>query len=299
MQQLINAIVLGSVYCLFAVGVSLAWGTLNVLNLAHGAVFMFAAFTCYLITQHAGADVPLPLLVVIAMVVGMALEVTIDVLVFRTIRRRASTVADGELAMLIASIGVASIPVTIAQRVTTDSPFSATARTVKASVYHLGSGTYVTNIEIAIVVVSLGMTVALALWLRSSRSGRALRALAYDASTSGLMGVSESRMSALAMAISGASAGAAGVFLAVYLTSLTPESGGDLLLKAFAAVVLGGVGSVWGTLAGAFILGGGETLVAATTSGLWTDAVSFGIIIAVLLIRPSGLSRRVRVVDRT
>ena len=124
--------------------------------------------------------------------------------------------------------------------------------------------------------------------------GRAMRALACDAPTSGLMGISEGRMSALAMAISGATAGVAGVFLTVYLDSVTADSGSDLLLRAFAVVVLGGVGSMWGTLIGAFVLAGGETLVTATTSGIWTSAVSFGLIIAVLLVRPSGLFGKVK-----
>lgn len=295
MEQLINALVLGSVYCLFALGLSLSWGTLNVLNLAHGAVFMFSAFTCYLVTQQLDASVPLIGLVVVAIAAGAAMELGLDVLVFRPIRRRSKTLAEAELSMLIASIGAAAIPVTIAQRITTDSPFTATAKPVKASVYHITNGVYVTNVEIVIVAVTIVLTIALALWVQRTRTGRALRALSFDAETSGLMGISPSRMSALSLALSGASAGAAGVFLAVFLSSLTPESGSDLLLKAFAAVILGGVGSVWGTAAGAFILAGGETIVTATTSGIWTDAVSFALIIVVLLFMPSGLFKRVRV----
>ena len=198
------------------------------------------------------------------------------------------------MSMLIGSIGASAILVTIAEQLTGDTPFTMTAAPMKTSVYHLGSGVYVTNIEIIIMVVTLVLTVGLALWIQRSQMGRAMRAIAYDAPTSGLMGISEGRMSALAMAISGATAGAAGVFLAVFLDSLTAESGSDLLLKAFAVVVLGGVGSMWGTLIGAFILAGGETLVSATTSGIWTSAVSFGLIIAVLLIRPSGLFGKVK-----
>jgi branched-chain amino acid transport system permease protein len=258
LEQVVNAIVLGSCYCLFAIGLSLTWGTLNVLNLAHGAVFMFSAFTCYLLTQHLDLAIPLPWLILIAMAVG------------------------------------AAIPVTIAQKVTIDSPFTVTAKPINTTEYHIGS-VYITNIEILIVVFTLVLTVGLAIWLQRSNSGRALRALSFDAETGGLMGISQGRMSALVLVLSGMTAGAAGVFLAVFLDSLTPESGSDLLLAAFAAVVIGGVGSVWGTLIGAFILAAGETLVSATTSGTWTQAVSFGLIIVVLLLRPSGLFSRVNV----
>ena len=294
MEQLINAIVLGAIYCLFAMGLGLTWGTLNVLNLAHGAVFMFSAFTCYLITQRADVNLPIAVVLIVAVVAGALLELCLNLLVFRQIKRRSRTQGEAEMSMLIGSIGASAILVTVAEQLTADTPFTVTAVPVKASVYHLGSGVYVTNVEIVIAVVAPVLTAGFALWIQRSRMGRAMRALAYDAPTSGLMGISEGRMSALAMAISGATAGAAGVFLTVYLDSVTADSGSDLLLRAFAVVVLGGVGSMWGTLIGAFVLAGGETLVTATTSGIWTSAVSFGLIIAVLLIRPSGLFGKVK-----
>ena len=294
MEQLINAIVLGAIYCLFAMGLGLTWGALNVLNLAHGAVFMFSAFTCYLITQRADVHLPIAVVLIVAVVAGALLELCLDLLVFGQIKRRSRTQGEAEMSMLIGSIGASAILVTIAEQLTADTPFTVTAVPVKASVYHLGSGVYVTNVEIVITVVAPVLTVGFALWIQRSRIGRAMRALAYDAPTSGLMGISEGRMSALAMAISGATAGAAGIFLTVYLDSVTADSGSDLLLRAFAVVVLGGVGSMWGTLIAAFVLAGGETLVTATTSGSWTGAVSFGLIIAVLLIRPSGLFGKVK-----
>jgi branched-chain amino acid transport system permease protein len=294
MEQLINAIVLGAIYCLFAMGLGLTWGTLNVLNLAHGAVFMFSAFTCYLITQRGDVHLPIAVVLIVAVVAGALLELCLDLLVFRQIKRRSRTQGEAEMSMLIGSIGASAILVTVAEQLTADTPFTVTAVPVKASVYHLGSGVYVTNVEIVIAVVAPVLTAGFALWIQRSRIGRAMRALAYDAPTSGLMGISEGRMSALAMAISGATAGAAGVFLTVYLDSVTADSGSDLLLRAFAVVVLGGVGSMWGTLIGAFVLAGGETLVTATTSGIWTSAVSFGLIIAVLLVRPSGLFGKVK-----
>lgn len=294
MEQLINAIVLGAIYCLFAMGLGLTWGALNVLNLAHGAVFMFSAFTCYLITQRADVHLPIAVVLIVAVVAGALMELGLDLLVFRQIKRRSRTQGEAEMSMLIGSIGASAILVTVAEQLTADTPFTVTAVPVKASVYHLGSGVYVTNVEIVIAVVAPVLTVGFALWIQRSRMGRAMRALACDAPTSGLMGISEGRMSALAMAISGATAGVAGVFLTVYLDSVTADSGSDLLLRAFAVVVLGGVGSMWGTLIGAFVLAGGETLVTATTSGIWTSAVSFGLIIAVLLVRPSGLFGKVK-----
>lgn len=288
MQQVVNAVVLGSVYCLFAVGLSITWGTLNVLNLAHGAVFMFTGFTCFVVTEKIGANVPLVGLVFIAMAAGAILEIAIDVLAFRPIRRRARTLHEAELSMLIASIGAAAIPVTIATEITLGTPFTITAKNITSSQFRI-LGARVSTIEIAIVSVGVLLLVVLGVWLQRSRLGRGLRALAVDPETSGLMGISEGRLSALVLALSGVTAGLAGVFLAVFLDSLTSSAGQGLLLKAFAAVILGGVGSIWGTLVGAFVLAGAETAVTATTSGTWTDAVSFALIIVVLLVMPNGI----------
>jgi branched-chain amino acid transport system permease protein len=296
MQQLVNAVVLGSIYSLFALGISLTWGGLNVLNVAHGAIFMFAAFCCYLLTQRANVHLPLGLLIVFGVLVGAVAELLLDLLAFRPIRRRVADSRAGEQAMMVASVGLAAIPVAIAQVITVDSPFGITAQTITTSVYRWGA-VYVTEIEIIIVITSLCLGIFTALWLAHTRGGRALRALSVDAETASLMGISQNRLSALAMMASGATAGLAGIFLAMFLTSIAPETGQDLLLEAFAAVVLGGVGSIWGTLVGAYVLAAGETVVVATTSGSWTDAVSFGIIIIVLLIRPSGLFGR-QAVDR-
>jgi branched-chain amino acid transport system permease protein len=297
MQQIVNAIVLGGIYVLFALGLSLTWGTLNVLNLAHGSVFMSAGFVCYYITSRTNASLSLPVLILIGVAVGAAMELFIDVVIFRPIRRRIKDLRQTELAMLLASVGAGVIPVAIAGNVTQNESFTLTRKPVPISVFRIG-GVVITSIEIIIVSVAVVLTVGFAVWIQRSRNGRALRALAFDRETSGLMGISEGRLSAITLVISGATAGAAGVFLGVFLDSLTAQSGQDLLLTAFAVVVIGGVGSVWGTLVGAFVLAAGETAVTATTSGEWTSAVSFGLIIVILLVRPNGLFGQAKV-DRT
>lgn len=288
-EQVINALVLGAVYCLFAVGLSLTWGMLNVLDLAHGAAFMFSAFTCYLVTQRMHDAWPIPVLFGVAVVVGIVVGAALYMLVFRPIKLRSKTTSGAEMSMLIGSIGASAIMVGVAQNATAGLPFTLTAVYIPAKIYHLTKAVYVSNIEIIIVVCSLALTTSIAVWIQRTRGGRAMRALAVDSSTSGLMGISETRMAVAAFAISGASAGAAAVFLTLFIDGLTATSGSDLLLKAFAVVVLGGVGSMWGTMLAAFVLAAGEVLVTATTSGIWTSGVSFAIIILVLLLRPSGL----------
>ena len=295
-QQIVNGVFLAAIYVLIAIGISLCWGTLNVLNLAHGPVFMFSAFICYYITSRTHHDLPLVVLVLIGIVAGAVLELILDIAIFRMIRRRTTDLRQTESSLLLASIGASAVLVAVAQEPTAGAAFTVTNQPIVLGVHQIG-GVAITNLQFIVTAIAVAIIAALAMWVARTRNGRALRAIAYDAETSGMMGINQNRLSALTLLFSGATAGAAGVFLAVIESSLSALSGQDLLLKAFAAVVLGGVGSIWGTLLGAFILAGGETVVAATTSGSWTDAVSFGIIIAVLLLRPTGLFGR-SAVDR-
>jgi branched-chain amino acid transport system permease protein len=286
MQQVINGAVLASIYVLFSLGLTLSWGTLNVLNLAHGAVFMFAGFTAYLVTKN--IELPLAALIPICIVVAGLITVILELLAFREIRRRAGDLRQAELLMLIASVGAATIPVTIAQNETHDTPFGLGHVSYRTIVYHTGSVS-ISNTQIMIICFGLALSIALGVWVKFSRQGRAIRALAYDPETSRLMGISSGRLAMATMFVAGGLAGLASILLMVYLGSLTPESGDNLLIKGFAAIILGGIGSVWGTLAGAIVLAAGETLVLTYTSGSWADAVSFGIIIVVILLRPQGL----------
>jgi branched-chain amino acid transport system permease protein len=286
-QQIINGAVLCSVYVLFSLGLTLSWGALDVLNLAHGAVMMFGAFIAYVITAH--LELPLAVLFIIGIGVSGLSTLLLDVVVFRQIRSRVVDKRQGELLTLIAGVGAAAIPVTIAQAYTTDRPFG--IGHLDWHTFHLGK-TNLSVLQVAIVVVGAVLCVATALSVSRSRTGRALRAVAFDAETSELMGVNTRTLSAATMFIAGALAGLAGMLLIIYLGALTPESGDAFLLKGFAIIILGSVGSIWGTLIGAVVLAATETVVVATTSGTWTDAISFAIIIGVILIRPQGVLGR-------
>jgi branched-chain amino acid transport system permease protein len=296
--QLINALVLGAIYCLFAIGLTLTWGMLNVLNLAHGSVFMFSVFSCYVLTVKWGLPIPWPALIVVCIVVGALLELLLDQVVFRIIRRRTTDHIMAERSMLIATIGAGAIPIAIAQpQLLSTEVFSLNGGTIDLGGFTVGS-VRITTMQVVIFVSAVTLTVVLALYVQRSREGRAIRALAADSWTAQLMGINHGRLSSWALIVSGGTAGMAGGFLAIYLTGMSPETGNNLLLKAFAAIVVGGVGSIWGTLVGAYVLASTETFITATTSGTWVDAMSFGIIMVVLLIRPNGLFGR-RAIDRT
>lgn len=287
MQQVLNAAVLWSIYVLFALGLSLSWGSLKLLNLAHGAIFMFAGFAAHLVSQQ--VDVPFPLLVILAMLVGGALSVLLDWIMFHPVKTRVKDEGEAELLMLIGSIGAGSILVSIAQILTDDSPFGiAPGSALRSELFTIGDVT-ITSAQILIVSLGVVLSVALGLWVRRTQSGRALRAIAFDEETSQLMSINPRRLSNTTMFISGALAGLGAMLLMSHVGALIPTSGEGLLVKAFAVIILGGIGSVAGVVVGAAVLAAGESLVLTFTSGEWVDAASFAIIMIFVLLRPQGI----------
>lgn len=294
-QDVVNAVTLGSIYLLFALGLSVAWGTIGVLNFAHGALFMFASYLAHVLTQH--VSLPAPVLLVFGAAVGAVLSVVTQLLVFEPIQRRARDAHSAELQILVGGIGIASVLLAIAQRSTQSIPFGYPPGSFHVIPYTLGA-LRVTNIQIIIFVAAVLLGGGVAVFLRSSRVGLGLRSVGVDAEVASLMGINRRAMARGTMALAGALAGLAGVLLTYYLGSIVSESGDSFLLRGFAAIVLGGVGTVSGTVLGALVLAVAETAVISQTSGQWVDAVAFGLIFVMLFLRPRGLLGR-REVRRT
>jgi branched-chain amino acid transport system permease protein len=288
-QNLLNALTLGSLYLLFALGMSLAWGTIGILNFAHGSIFMFSAFVAYELVLR--TPLPMPAMIGIGMLVGAGLSVLCQVLAFEPIQRRATDPHKAELQILVGGIGIAIIPLAIAQHVTKSVPFGYSTGTFHVVTHDLGF-VRISNVQIVTLVAALGLAGAIGWWLHATRPGLALRAIGVDPEVASIMGVDRRRLALLTMAVAGALAGLAGVLLTYYLGSVAPETGDGFLLKAFAAIILGGVGSIAGVVVGSMVLAGIETLVLVTTSGTWTPAIAFGLIFLMLLVRPRGLLGR-------
>jgi branched-chain amino acid transport system permease protein len=280
---------LGSIYLLFALGLSLTWGTIDILNFAHGAIFMFATFTAYLVLGS--VQLPLLAVVLIGIAVGAVLSLVIQVLAFEQILKRARTKRSAEMQILIGGIGIATIPLAIAQHETRSNPFGFSQSTFDVNVWQFGD-VRITNVAVITIVVGIALWAVTALWFRRSKHGLALRSIGVDSEVSSLMGINRRQLALVTMAVSGGMAGLAGVLFTYTLGAITPESGDVLLIKAFAIVILGGVGSMVGVAFGAFALAAVETWVLLNTSGSWTDAVAFGLIFLVLLARPSGVFGR-------
>jgi branched-chain amino acid transport system permease protein len=282
----VGGAILGSIYVMFALGLSLVWGVAKVLNLAHGAIFMAGALGAYLVTS--AHRLPLIAVLPIGMVVSAALSVAVDQLAFRQIRRRVSNDRDAELAMLLASIGASAVIVGVAARIT-HLEVKSLQGVFDVHTYQVGGGATISNLQIIIVALALGFTGLTALLVRYTQPGRALRAVAYDRVAATMLGVGSEWLIAITTAIGGALAGAAGVLYVLNTNALLPDIGDSLLIKAFAIIILGGVGSIMGTLVGGFALAAAETVTVWAGQGGWRDAIAFGLILVILILRPGGI----------
>ena len=201
LADVINALVLGSIYSLFALGMSLVWGTTGVLNFAHGGIFLFAAFADYLLLNS--VRLPLVPLLLIGMVVGALLAVLIQLLAFGSIMRRNRRKEAAELQILICGIGLAGILTGLVQIKTLGNPFGFSNSSYKISTFSV-AGQHIAGIDVIVIVLGIALSAVVGLWVRRSKNGLALRAMGVDTETALLMGIDGTRLGLSAMAISGA-----------------------------------------------------------------------------------------------
>lgn len=291
LQVIVDSLSLGSVYVLFALGLSLAWSVLNLLNLAYGAQFMLGAFFAYYVGGHVHQSLLIVLPVVVLIVA--ATSVVADTLVFRRLRQKAGTPVESEMSMLVASIGLAAVAVTIVQHQTQGESKFVPKSVFTVDTLRFGS-VHMTNMQLIMLIVTVALTLALVVLVKWTRFGRAMRAVAVDPSTCELLGVNSNRLFSTTMAMSGAMAGLAGVLLAIHLNYVDSSMGDPLLTKAFAIIIIGSVGSIFGAAVGGYLLAFAETVTVAYGPANYRDAIAFVVILAVLLIRPTGLFARKR-----
>ena len=289
-QVIADSLSLGSVYVLFALGLSLSWSVLNLLNLAYGAQFMLGAYFAYVVGTH--VDAPLLLVLPAVMLIVAATSVVADNLVFRRLRTMAGTPVESELSMLVASIGLAAVAVTLVQHETQGESKFVPKSVFQVDTLRFGDSLRLTNMQLIMLIVTVILTLALVVVVKWTRFGRAMRGVAVDPATCELLGVNSNRLFSTTIAISGAMAGLAGVLLAIHLNYVDSTMGDPLLTKAFAIIIIGGVGSVLGAAVGGYLLAFAETVVIAYGPANYRDAIAFVVILAVLLLRPSGLFAR-------
>jgi branched-chain amino acid transport system permease protein len=279
LQQLINGVVLGSTYALIALGYTMVYGIIELINFAHGEIYMFGAFVgMILVTVY---QFPFFLAFFIAMALASLLGITVEFLAYRPLRR--ST----RLAALISAIGASiflqnlALLIMGARPYTFPSPFA--SRVYKTSLFTIS------RVELIILIVSFLLMLGLTFLIQKTKIGIAMRATAQDKDTASLMGININKVITITFAVGSALGAAAGVMVGIYFRSVTPMMGLMPGLKGFVAAVLGGIGSIPGAMLGGLLLGIAEVMGAAYISSQYRDAVAFAILIIVLLFKPSGL----------
>lgn len=282
-QQLLNGLVLGGVYALFALGFTLIFGIHRIMNMAHGAVFMVGAFVG-LYTVRAG--IPLWGALPIAMIGAGLTSIVIEVIAFKPLRKLA--LADAELASIISSIGAGLIILSIAQYVSKTETMRFPFGTVSPDAMVI-LGLRVSMLQLLMLAIALAMVGLLAFYLYRTPQGRQIRAVAGNYRAAQLLGVDPNAIFYQTFFLSGALAGAAGVLVGLAFNAINFLMGEPFLLKAFVAIILGGLGSVPGALVGGMVLGLLQSLSAAYLPALLVDTVIFSLLFVILLVRPDGL----------
>ena len=293
-QQLLNAVAIGSIYALFAVGYTLVFGVLDVLNLAHSAVFMLGAVICYsLIVLH---GVPFALALPLAVAASALLGLVIEYVALRPLRRRGAP----PISALISTIGLALIAVALVEQARPGTVFGwlwdqgansarLPASAVPNPTWHL-AGLTIEGSQLAILVVTVVLMLGLGYLMRYTQAGRALRAVAENPRASRLLGINVDRIFALTLAASSAMGGLAGILFAIAVSNIDPYIGRDQVeLKGLAVIVLGGMGSIPGAVLGGYLLGLIEVLAFVRFGSNVEAGAAFLALFLMLVLRPQGI----------
>ena len=281
LQYFINGISIGSVYAIIALGYTMVYGIAKMLNFAHGDVIMVGAYISYCVTNYLGMP---PLVgVLVSMVVCTVLGITIEGLAYKPLRGTPS------LAVLITAIGVSYFLQNAAQLIWSSSPKSFTSIVSNIQPLHLFGSLTITGEVIITVIASVVIMVGLTWFTGSTRIGKSMRAVSEDRDAAQLMGINVNRTISITFAIGSALAAIAGVLMCSSIPTLTPTTGSMPGIRAFTAAVFGGIGSIPGAMLGGILLGIIETFAKAYLSTQFSDAIVFGVLIIILLVKPAGL----------
>ncbi|GGC04558.1 branched-chain amino acid ABC transporter permease [Marinobacterium zhoushanense] len=292
LQQIINGLTIGSTYALIAIGYTMVYGIIGMINFAHGEIYMIGSYVSFIVITGllAMGSFALPLVLFIALLVAMLIASTygwtVERVAYRPLR------GSNRLIALISAIGM-SIFLQNYVALSQGSRDVALAPLISGSVLELGSlETFEVTLswmQLLIWVVTLVTMTALTLFISRSRMGRACRACAEDLGMTNLLGIDTNRIISLTFVIGAALAAIAGLLLGLYYGVINPFIGFMAGLKAFTAAVLGGIGSIPGAMLGGLILGVTEALTAAYFPSEYKDVVAFGLLVTILLFRPTGI----------
>ncbi|MEI7786725.1 MAG: branched-chain amino acid ABC transporter permease, partial [Betaproteobacteria bacterium] len=284
LQQLLNGLIVGGVYALFAIGFTLVFGIHQILNLAHGAVFMTGAFVAL---YSVLAGLPLWLGFVLGAMGGGILSVLIEFVAFRRLRKQ----GEEEFGAIISAIGVNLILITLAQKISGTQIMRFPFETFPVVIYEF-AGLRVSALQLVMALLAALLVFSITWYLSKTAAGRQVRAVAGNERAAVLSGVNPNFVFFQTFFMSGALAAAAGVMVGLAFNNIHFMMGEPYLLRGFVVIILGGLGSISGALVAGLLLGMIQTLsVAYLPSGL-TDTIIFSLLFLILLVRPHGLLGR-------
>ncbi|MPW26697.1 branched-chain amino acid ABC transporter permease [Alkalibaculum sp. M08DMB] len=277
-QQLINGLQVGSIYAVIALGYTMVYGIIKLINFAHGEVMMMGAYFAFL---AAVAGMPIWAVFLISMVLSAILGMVIERVAYKPLR------SAPRISSLITAIAMSLFLQNLALFIFKADP-KVMPTIIKNNPVTIGS-LQISNITIITFLVSVVFMVILTIFISKTKSGKAMRAVSQDTEAAMLMGINVNSTISLTFAIGSALAALGGILYAIAYTQVMPTMGLLPGLKAFVAAVLGGIGIIPGAMIGGFILGFIETLTKAYISSRWADAIVFGILIVVLSVKPTGI----------
>jgi len=292
LQQLFNGLSLGAIYALIAIGYTMVYGIIGMINFAHGEIYMIGAYVGLVTLSAVGAQSGLPIWLIIGLMLVVAVAVTatygfvIEQVAYKPLRSSPRLVA------LISAIGMSIFLqnwVALGQGARDMAVPSLIPGALRFTLGGGGFEVFVPYSRILIIVVTLVLMVLLTLYIKHSRMGRASRACSQDMHMAGLLGIDTNRVISFTFILGAMLAAVGGVLIALAIGKLNPFIGFVAGIKAFTAAVLGGIGSIPGAMLGGVILGVAETFAAAFISSEYKDIVAFGLLVLILMFRPTGL----------
>ncbi|EJP30639.1 branched-chain amino acid ABC transporter, permease protein [Selenomonas sp. FOBRC9] len=278
LQQLINGISLGSIYALIALGYTMIYGIIKLINFAHGDIYMVGAYLgFYAVTL----GIPVVPAILISMAVTSLLGIAVERFAYRPLRHAP------RISVLITAIGVSFLLEYVMMALVSPTP-----RTFPATISDVSwtfEGLVISGQQLLIMGVTFVLMVILTYIVRATKIGKAMRAASYDTEAAQLMGINADRIISITFAIGSALAAVAGVLIGIYYNSIDPLMGLMPGIKAFVAAVFGGIGILPGAVVGGIVLGIVEAFISGFGFSMFRDAAAFAILILVLLLRPAGI----------
>ncbi len=281
-QQLVIGIAIGMIYGLFAVGYTLVFGVLRILNLAHAAIFMTGAMIAFYFVKFLGFNLGIAL--IISMIVCGFAGILLERIAFRPLRHRKAS----HLLPMITSIAVAVMIEAFFNGITAGAHQRFPASAFPSITIKLGTVS-IDGVHLAICVVTIILTAILHLLLRETKMGKAIRAVAEDERRAGLLGIDVDRVISQTFFLSSAMGGATGIMIGLNTSAIYAYMGADIELQGLAIIILGGMGSIPGAVIGGLLIGMAQTFSIFHISSLWKDAIAFALLFITFMVRPSGI----------